>query len=142
MSNIELEAFVETELERNPLLQRDERENEPDEAPVMDGPAVSEQAADAEARAELDATHDPVSPGERATGDAPEAADAGGAIDWSKAGSGGSFDRDGEGLEGAFTRELTLAEHLTEQLSASGLTPAETAVAHVLIDAVDEGGYL
>jgi RNA polymerase sigma-54 factor len=142
MSNVEVEAFVEEELERNPLLQRDERENEPDASPPDDGPAVSEQAADAEARAELDTTHDEASPGERATGDAPEAADAGGAIDWSKAGSGGSFDHDGEGMEGAYARELTLAEHLNEQLSASGLLPAETAIAHVLIDAVDEGGYL
>ena len=30
MSNLELEAFVEAELERNPLLQRDEREQEPE----------------------------------------------------------------------------------------------------------------
>src|SRR5690242_15026554 len=111
MSNVEVEAFVEEELERNPLLQRDERENEPDQGADVELPAAPEQAADAEARAELDTTHDEVSPGERATGDAPEAADAGGAIDWSKAGSGGSFDHDGEGMEGAYTRELTLAEH-------------------------------
>ncbi|WP_293676843.1 RNA polymerase factor sigma-54 [uncultured Phenylobacterium sp.] len=147
MSNIELEAFVEVELERNPLLQRDERDNEPEDTPDTEGPAALEQVADSEARADLDATHDEASPGERATGDAPElegmgAADVGGAIDWSKAGSGGSFERDGEGMEGAYTRELTLAEHLTEQLSASGLTTGETAIAHVLIDAVDEGGYL
>ena len=35
LSNMELEAYVEGELERNPLLQRDERESEADreEAP-------------------------------------------------------------------------------------------------------------
>jgi RNA polymerase sigma-54 factor len=147
MSNIELEAFVETELERNPLLQRDESEAQPEEGGPDEAPAAAEQVADAEARADLDAAHDEASPGERATGDAPEtmemgAADAGGSIDWSKAGSGGSFERDGEGMEGALSRELTLCEHLSEQLSASGLSPSETAIAHVLIDAVDEGGYL
>jgi RNA polymerase sigma-54 factor len=142
MSNLELEAFVETELERNPLLQRDEAEPAADDAPDLDGPAVSEHAADAEARAELDTTHDEASPGERATGDAPEAADAGGAIDWSRAGKGGGFDLDGEGMEGALSREKTLSEHLHEQLAASGLSPAETVIAGVLIDAVDEGGYL
>jgi RNA polymerase sigma-54 factor len=30
LSNIELSAFVEEELERNPLLERDDRENEPE----------------------------------------------------------------------------------------------------------------
>ena len=35
LSNLELEAFVDAELERNPLLQREEREDGPDgEAPL------------------------------------------------------------------------------------------------------------
>ena len=33
LSNIEIDAYVEGELERNPLLQRDERDNEPDDGP-------------------------------------------------------------------------------------------------------------
>jgi RNA polymerase sigma-54 factor len=142
MSNLELEAFVETELERNPLLQRDERENEADEAPAPESAASDEHAADADARAELDTTHDEASPGERATGDAPEAADVGGAVDWSRAGSGGSFDHDGEMGDGALTREKTLTEHLQDQLSAAGLSAADGVIASVLIDAVDEAGYL
>lgn len=142
MSNLELEAFVETELERNPLLQRDESENEAQDGPSDEAAAPAEHVADAEARADLDAAHDEASPGERATGDAPEVADAGGAIDWSRAGSGGSFDHDGEGFEGALSREKTLSEHLHEQLSASGLSPAEAVIAGVLIDAIDEAGYL
>ena len=81
MSNIEVEAFVEAELERNPLLQREEGEAPADDAREEAAPAVAEHVADAEARADLDTTHDEASPGERATGDAPEAADAGGAID-------------------------------------------------------------
>ncbi|MBJ7410089.1 MAG: RNA polymerase factor sigma-54 [Phenylobacterium sp.] len=142
MSNLELEAFVETELERNPLLQRDESENEAQDGPSDEAAAPAEHVADAEARADLDAAHDEASPGERATGDAPEVADAGGAIDWSRAGSGGSFDHDGEGFEGALNREKTLSEHLHEQLAASGLSPAETVIAGILIDAIDEAGYL
>jgi len=142
MSNLELEAFVEGELERNPLLQRDEADNEPSTAPQDEAMGAAEHVADAEARSDLDTTHDEASPGERATGDAPEVADAGGSVDWSKAGSGGSFDRDEGDFEGALTREKTLAEHLQDQLSASGLSPVENVVAGVLIDAVDEGGYL
>ncbi len=142
MSNLELEAFVEGELERNPLLQREEGEADGGDAPSDDAPGVSEHVADAEARADLDATPDEASPGERATGDAGDAADAGGAIDWSRAGKGGGFDLDGEGMEGALSREKTLHEHLQDQLLASGLTPADTVIAGVLIDAVDDGGYL
>ena len=86
--------------------------------------AATDFAAGGDAEAEIDARHDDLyadaSPGERATGDAGEtpAADAGGAIDWSRAGGkGGSFDTDGEGLEGALTREKTLPEHLHDQLA-------------------------
>jgi len=142
MSNLELEAFVEGELERNPLLQRDESENETSDGPQDEAMGAVEHAADAEARADLDVTHDEASPGERATGDAPEVADAGGAVDWSKAGSGGSFDRDEGDFEGTIAREKTLTEHLQDQLLSSGLAPADAVIAGVLIDAVDEGGYL
>ena len=143
LSNLELEAFVEAELERNPLLQRDD----PDAdiaAEAAAEPAADEAAQAAEAARELDMTHDEASPGERVTGDAPEtvgAADAGGAVDWSKAGKGG-FDGDLEGLEAAFTREKTLAEHLHDQLAGAGLAGVEAVVAGLLIDSVDEGGYL
>ena len=53
-----------------------------------------------------------------------------------------AFDGDGDGLEGAPTRAKTLADHLQDQLAVAGLTGPERAVAVVLIDAVDEGGYL
>jgi RNA polymerase sigma-54 factor len=144
LSNIELEAFIEAELERNPLLARDEAEHDggADHAEPEVGP--SEAQSDADARADLDATYDEASPGERATGDAAEtgAADAGGAVDWSRAGSGGGFDSAPEDLESVLTRERTLAEHLHEQLGVAGLTGVEAAIASVLIDGIDEAGYL
>jgi RNA polymerase sigma-54 factor len=139
LSNLELEAFVEQELERNPLLQREEAEGEAAAEPPADAAGEAESDAD-----HLDVTHDDASPGERATGDAPEtqgAADAGGAVDWSKAGKGG-YDGDLDGLQDSLSREKTLAEHLHDQLAVAGLTAAEAGVASVLIDAVDEGGYL
>jgi RNA polymerase sigma-54 factor len=148
LSNIELEAFVEGELERNPLLQREDREGdgEPEAPAEAAADYATDRIDDAGARAELDVSHDEASPGERATGDGPDAAaaDAGGAIDWSRAGKGGSlgFDGDLDALEGALAREKTLAEHLHDQLSVAGLDAARSAVASVLIDAVDEGGYL
>ncbi|MBS0335201.1 MAG: RNA polymerase factor sigma-54 [Proteobacteria bacterium] len=146
LSNLELEAFVDAELERNPLLQRDEGERDP-EADLPDtaqAEVYADRMDDAGARGELDAARDDASPGEEVTGDAdraPGAADAGASVDWSKAGRGGAFE-DSEGLEGVLRHEKTLAEHLADQLSASGLSSAEMAVGAVLIDSVDEGGYL
>jgi RNA polymerase sigma-54 factor len=160
LSNLELEAYVEGELERNPLLQRDEAAETPEpeareEREAEGGPeagidAEADFAPGGAAEAEMDARHDDLyadaSPGDRATGDAGEplpAGDGGGAVDWSRAaGKGGSFETDGEGIEGTLTREQTLPEHLHDQLAASGLDGADRAVALVLIDAVDEGGYL
>ena len=147
LSNLELDAYVDAELEKNPLLQRDERDAEPDaEAPVEAAADLStDRIDDAGARAELDAARDESSPGEQVTGDADHdmgAADAGASVDWSKASRGGSFDGDSEGLEGALSHEKSLQEFLHDQLSASGLAGAEAAAALVLIDAVDEGGYL
>ena len=156
LSNLELDAFVEGELERNPLLQREDREDGPEgeaEAPAAQSDVAEpdfgiDRATDSDAAADIDARHDDLyngaSPGDLATGDAgpPGGADAGGSVDWSKAGRGGGFeDGDGE-REGGGLRELSLAEHLEAQLSVAGVTDAERAIALTLIDAVDEGGYL
>ena len=157
LSNLELEAYVEGELERNPLLQREEREDgagaEADapaaEAEIGDSAFDADRVSDSVAAADLDVRHDDLyngaSPGDLATGDAGApggGADAGGSVDWSKAGRGGSFeDGDGE-REGASGRVLTLGEHLEAQLAVAGMTDAERAIALQLIDAVDEGGYL
>jgi RNA polymerase sigma-54 factor len=146
LSNLELEAYVEGELERNPLLQRDERDSEPEAepAPRESDDFAADRIPDAGAEAHIDVSHDQLSPGERATGDAGdpgEAQQAGGAVDWSKAGRGGSTE-DGDDFESRLSREKTLSEHLHDQLAVAGLSAAENAAATVLIDSVDEGGYL
>jgi RNA polymerase sigma-54 factor len=157
LSNMELDAFVDAEMEKNPLLARDEREDarEPEraaeETPISDRFDESPAAAGAD----MDARHDDIyadaAPGDRATGDAGDAAqtatqgemgDGGGAVDWSRANKSGSFDTDGEGFEGALTKDKTLAEHLEDQALLCGFTPTERAIAFALIGAVDEGGYL
>ena len=147
LSNLELEAFVESELERNPLLTREDGEAEPPPAAEAEGgdaraEAALDEVAAGSAQSDMDVAHDEVSPGERATGDAPEAGEAGGAIDWSKAGKGGSFDGEGDGFDAFAAHEKTLAEHLTDQAALLGLSAPDLAIAGVLIDGVDEGGYL
>ncbi len=139
---------MDAELERNPLLARDDRDGEaqPEAAEVQSSDTATDRIDDSAARADMDVRHDDVSPGERATGDdaaSEGAADAGGAVDWSRAGSGGSsFDGDADALESALSRDKTLNEHLHDQLAVAGLSGPALAAAMVLIDSVDEGGYL
>jgi len=145
LSNLELEAYVDGELERNPLLQRDDRDNEaePEVAARESEDFASDQIPDGAAEAQMDMSHDAESsPGERATGDSAEAGQAGGAIDWSRAGNGGSGFEDGEDMESRLSREKSLSDHLHDQLAAAGFVGPEAAAATVLIDSVDEGGYL
>ncbi len=164
LSNLELDAFVDAEMEKNPLLARDEREDAREPERAAEAVPVSErfdEAPGGAAEADMDARHDDLyadaAPGDRATGDAGEAAqtatqgemagglaagDGGGAVDWSKASRSGSFDTDGEGFEGALSRQRTLAEHLEDQAALCGFNAMERAIALALVGAVDEGGYL
>jgi RNA polymerase sigma-54 factor len=151
LSNLELEAFVEAELERNPLLQREDAEpgeandalpeaaETGDRAEMTFDESGSGQAADAvDARA--DDLYGDAAPGERTSDRMTDEAQPG-LSDWSRAGSGGGLP-DGEGREQPDTREATLWEHLQAQASQAGFSPADHAIALALIDMVDEGGYL
>jgi len=148
LTNLELEAYVEAELERNPLLQRDERDADPEPEPVKAETPTADYSVDSvpdsAAHADMDAGPTDLSPGERDSGDGDgggDAGQAGGQVDWSRAGSGGSFEGDDD-MEGRLTRARTLSEHLHDQLAVARLSEAERVVAAVLIDAVDDGGYL
>ncbi len=148
LSNIELDAFVEGELEKNPLLQRDERDDEPGEAGAQT--EAADLSLEAAAAADIDAPHDDLygdtSPGARDGGEGGEerpvtGADAGGTIDWSRTGASGGFELTGE-MEQGIAKPKTLAEYLEDQAALAGLDPVDRVVASTLIDAVDEGGYL
>jgi len=155
LSNLELEAFVEGELERNPLLARDD--NDPDRPDAAEPAEAADKAADraemtfedgrsADAADAVDARSDDVygdaAPGEKASDRASEA-DTGQPLgDWSTVGRGGSIEADEDLLDRVLRREKSLSEHLQDQAALAGFTPVEHAVALALIDAVDEGGYL
>jgi RNA polymerase sigma-54 factor len=154
LSNLELEAVIEAELERNPLLQRDDADPASDSS-ESDAPAetggddmreltLSDRDA-GDANSQLDA-----SDGDVYGEDAPSVrerepvADAGEGpvVDWSKAGKGGGFDGDDEGLERSLTRDKSLREHLTDQALIAHFSTSDMAIAQILIDGVDEAGYL
>ncbi len=156
MSNMEVDAFVEAELERNPLLLRDEGDGDPEErrgaaeAEAGDDRDASERdltegsARDAESA--MDARDDDLygdaAPGERAGDRAADEAGQPGLSDWSGAGKGAAPLSGDPGEDRAVRREKSLWEHLADQALVAGFSPADHAVALALIDMTDEGGYL
>src|SRR4249920_3634196 len=115
LSNVELTEFVEGELERNPLLEREETQGEtPKESDGGDAQSLEFESGMAPAEAALDISVADMAPDLSQN----ELMEAGAAplTDWSKASSGKSFD-DLPGLEETLAHDLTLAEHLDAQLT-------------------------
>ncbi len=141
LSNIELAAFVEEQLESNPLLERgtgdENRREEAAEAREaleefsevsMSAPTLAEKSLDAPA----EVIHEQSS-----------AADVGGSIDWSKSGSGGSFSGSSEyNIIENTEAEKTLNEHLTDQLIVDIKDASERLIGTYLIEHIDDNGYL
>jgi len=150
LSNIELCVFVETELERNPLLERDEASPEPartEEAAREDG--ASENQGDAG----WDAEEAPAAFKEAApenADDAPALNGHDGDRDTGEQGAWSSIKprtHNGDAGESANLEEFvaagrSLADHLTEQLHLIVTAPAERLVGVHLIHMLDEAGYL
>ncbi len=139
LSNMELAEFVDTEIERNPLLEREEAAgDERIETATADEAISFDEAPGGAAEASLDVDVDSLHPDLHGA----DRLDAGAAPlqDWSKAGSGKGFD-DLPEIEDAATPDISLGDHLDAQISAAGVTPVQRMIGAALIDAVDEWGY-
>ena len=144
LSNLDLAAYVEQELERNPLLERDESTDgaaeplETADAPASDGEALDTALAreDFSKAEELDAEREDVF--------AEDSAPPVGAplADWTTLRGSPLPGGDENGLERTLARSATLQDYLLEQLSIAGLDVARRLIAIALIDAIDEAGYL
>jgi RNA polymerase sigma-54 factor len=155
LSSLDLVAYVDAELERNPLLERT-----PDAEADEPGPAEPEAGAvaEAEVRADdwlnqdmevsrasmeqrLDTDLENVFPSEVPEPAAKPLADLPGVSEWANVGAGG---RDGEdyNLEAFATAEATLADHLSAQMTLALTDPADRLIGAHLVDLVDEAGYL
>jgi RNA polymerase sigma-54 factor len=153
LSNLDLVAYVDAELERNPLLERLNEEadgqgsepSEPEPAPAADPGsgdwlgqdlATSRTAIEDQLGTKLDNVFpDDASPAPPRT-EAPAAYS-----EWAGVGAGGRDEVD-YNLEAFVTAETTLADHLAEQLSLAVADPARRMIGQYLIDLVDEAGYL
>ena len=152
LSNLDLVAYVEGELERNPLLDRsadDEATGEPETAQTADSPSADGEtwnAGESEPTGDtiedrLDTRLEDVFPDD-AEPIRPRAAEGpAGYSEWAGVGSGGRDD--GEyNLEAFVSAETTLADWLREQLTLAIADPARRMIGRYLIDLVDEAGYL
>ena len=154
LSNLDLVAYVDAELERNPLLEPGNPDGEA--APGANGAQSADKPAEAgeswngsdsepssEAKAERAEDHiddtsvpDDAAPVRQRLADAP-----GGYSEWASVGAGGRDD--GEfNLEAFVSAETTLADWLREQLTLEIVDPVRRMIGNYLIDLVDEAGYL
>lgn len=140
LSTVELAEFIETELERNPLLEREDGGVEDVETRRDDSEPLrlADDFPSEAASQSLDADFDSLNP-DLAGADRMDAG-ASSLVDWSKAGNGKSFD-DLPDIAETLSAETSLADHLEAQLSEAGVTPAQRLIGRALIDGVDDAGY-
>ena len=157
MPNVELGAFIESELTSNPLLERAEEyeaagaepsEGEPHgphrEAPVEPGDWAAEGletdsaalAANLGTEVENAFDFDRTAPSAAAT-----ATDGLSASSWAGAGGAGSEFGEAPDLEAFVVETLSLHEHLERQAGVLLVDPAERMIGAALIDGLDENGY-
>jgi len=165
MSNLELAAFVEHEIEQNPLLERaeaayGERAEEAGEAGGAReaGAAASDAAAEAQDTAERE--RDDLTRGPRMDAAAEarlnaeyaesrDSADLSGGgraapdsfASWGS-GRGGSFEERRFDLEDTLSDTVHLRDHLVEQLNMDLADPVDRVIGIHLVDLLDEAGYL
>lgn len=153
LSSIDLAAYVEAELEKNPLLER------ADPAPGEESAQSAERAQDVDSgdsgddegggesirtesiRESDDDAPDDFSSGPEESPRQQQAAEAPANSEWANVGSGGSADGD-YNLEAFVSAETTLADHLARQLSLAPMEPVQRMIGQYLINLVDEAGYL
>ena len=133
LNNLELAEFIEGELAQNPLLEKAAPDDEGAEAPAPEKETDDMQSdfdqnwtGNEDETKSADTPLPDFDPGSPTTG----------------AGGSASFDSIDESFENRMSREKTLREHLAEQLHMTFDDPRDRMVGAVLIDMLDEGGYL
>jgi len=153
LSSLDLAAYVEGELERNPLLERasdDEGPASPEQSEnvveVRDEPSPSDWTGDeletsrSSMEQGLGTELENVFPDDTTPRASPTEAPLPAYSEWSGVGTGGG---DGDNnLEAYLSAETTLAAHLGEQVALAIADPVRRMIGQYLIDMVDEAGYL
>jgi len=156
LSSLDLAAYVEGELERNPLLERANEDEPPASTAESNNAAASETSEEGAGNpdwmgAALETSRSsmeqglgtelenvfPDDGGEKNSNSGEPAPPA--YSDWSGASAGGGEDYN---LEAFVSIQATLADHLAEQMALAISSPAGRMIGQYLIDMVDEAGYL
>lgn len=141
MSSVELQAFVEAEIERNPLLEREEASSEAASQPAaeatpdpLDRTFAAGEGSDSPEVAELASA-----PPKSADGQS-LAPDSG----WSSLRSSGhlSLDDEDRDFAASLSSHESLQEALTSQLNLALADPADKLIGQHLIGMLNEAGYL
>jgi len=154
LSNLELVQFVESELERNPLLQREEGseggevpgESQADDRPVAseaNGAGSDEDWLDLDKpRSDPEGTFDTDLDNVYPDASAADHQDMSG-LGWAglKGRSSSGLDDDAN-LEAFVSDDISLKDHLAQQLPLAVSEPAQRIIGQYLIDLVDDAGYL
>lgn len=172
LSSLDLAAYVESELERNPLLERDDSEpahssrassGESDgggQNDARDTPETADTPSDSYIERNADAAQTDTSQfdtghenlyADEARADTQERTAVGPqSSGWetlkssgnSAPGGGGRSTGEAFDFDANLSRELTLHDHLNEQLSLSIADPVKRLIGSHLVDMVDEAGYV
>ena len=155
LSNLELREYVNSQLEENPFLERGETQ--------ADGPAERRGEAGAEKSGDSDGDAktseltgadaiteqgDPTGGGDEENFETAQshASDTGSLSvnDWSGSGSGGggNFESDDREFGATIKKEISLNDHLNEQLKVATRDQTEQFIGAYMIDLIDEAGYL
>ena len=152
LSSLDLAAYVENELERNPLLERASEDGDEPSSALDDAPADAEPEEGGEWAGELSVENRESMEASLGTDlenvfpdDGPRESAAPGmsrptSAEWP--GNAGASAEDDYNLEAFVTAEATLADHLSEQMVLAVFDPARRMIGQYLIDMVDEAGYL
>ncbi|MBC7953833.1 MAG: RNA polymerase factor sigma-54 [Rhodospirillaceae bacterium] len=155
LSNMELTAFIDQELERNPLLEREDgdRPDAPDtdggdtdprealapapaETPLLDG--MTETSAADGMDVDYDNLYNNDSPSDAMGGEG----DGEAFSQWSRTGGSMSFEDGDANLEQTLSGDISLRDHLVAQLNVDILDPVDRLIGLHFIEMLDECGYL
>lgn len=136
LSNIELAEFVEEELERNPLL-----EKAPPESDTQSAAEEANKPSENEAK-----TKEPEPAQEKdrieESYQSPDDFDAGSSMADMGSGGNSKFEDIENSFENRLSSKKTLRTHLNEQLFVACDDPRDRMIGGLLIDQLDESGYL
>ena len=163
LSNMELAEYVEEQLEENPFLERlsdandpaADRRNRDENSQQTDQPETERVRDSAESPLEMngndtvnaqdsiDADYSDIDPDSTGSdkGDLPSASDDYKTNEWANATGGAGHGVDDRQFDATLSKQVSLHDHLTEQLQISCRDQLQLIIGAEIIDQIDEAGY-